>query len=324
MDLVAVLERSKSESMVLVSQPDIVRDYEQLLARTDLDLIVINTPSGLHFTMAQQALKAGKHVVVEKPFTATLAEAKQLKILAEQCDKEIFVYHNRRLESGFLTSQQLLSEGRLGNLCQFKTSVHRYRQGLSHKLWKEHAGEAAGLFFDFAPHLLDECLQLFGRPRQVYADLHQRRADAQACDDFVIRLNYGPEHAYSKRGFSCELSASMLALISEPHYRIHGDCASYEKIDADVQEARLVAGVDSSESGWNLEAEADWGRLKTPDSEASVVSVAGDYQEFYDNVASVLQNKAEPLVQLDDAIAVMELLEACLSSAEQGRTITFN
>src|SRR3954470_220850 len=97
----AVLERTKADS--LADNPDVIiyRSLDELLADPAIDLVVVNTPNYLHYEYAKKALKAGKHVVVEKPFTATVEEAKELLGIATEQGKFITVYHNRRYDSDF-------------------------------------------------------------------------------------------------------------------------------------------------------------------------------------------------------------------------------
>ena len=122
---------------VASSQPDVVlRDWPQtrvvaepaaLLASPDVDLVVIATPNDSHHPLARAALEAGKHVVVDKPFTMDLAEAEDLLALAKAKARVLSVFHNRRFDADFLTLQDVLSSGRLGRLVYFASHFDRYR-----------------------------------------------------------------------------------------------------------------------------------------------------------------------------------------------------
>ena len=316
-ELVAVVERSRSESALLMPAPKIVRSFDELLADNSIELVVVNSPSGLHFEMAKQALNADKHVVVEKPFTATKAEARELVELASERQLLLTVYHNRRLQSGFLTAQKILSEGALGKITQFRTCVDRFRPELGPKAWKETENPAAGLLYDFGSHLIDEALMLFGRPECVFADIRCQRQGATASDYFVLRFDYNNPLGQ----FCAEMRASMVAKAPSPHYMIHGDEGSYVKDIGDIQEGLLQAGTQPLTTNWCAESNADWGQLYQRESEARYPSVDGRYTEFYDNIAAALLEGEPLLVHPEQAFEVIELLEAAQQSAARGCVI---
>src|SRR3990170_1307866 len=81
----------------------IAKNYEDILQDESVQLIIVNTPNETHFPFAVQALKAGKHVIVEKPFTVTSQEADQLIELAQKQNKILTVFQNRRWDADFLT-----------------------------------------------------------------------------------------------------------------------------------------------------------------------------------------------------------------------------
>jgi len=334
-ELVAIVERNRHDAAELfvgdepayeqAPAPQRVQSYEALLLDKSLDLIVVNTPSGLHYEMVTQALNAGKHVVVEKPFTATWQQAKTLITLAKEKKLMLSVYHNRRLESGFLTVQKLLAAGTLGAITQYRTCVDRYRPQLGIKRWKEEVNPAAGLLYDFGSHLVDEILQLFGRPQSISADIFSQRQwlkkDVSECalapDYFVLRCYYNNVHGQ----FCAELRASMVALAATPHYILHGSQGSYVKAIGDIQEAALQSGKRPNTASWCVESRADWGQLHRPEGVEDYPSVMGCYQNFYHNIAEVLKHGADLQVQPEQAAEVIELLEVAQRSASEGRII---
>lgn len=316
-ELVAVVERSKSESATLLPAPHIVRSFDALLADDSIELVVVNGPSGLHFEMASKALMAGKHVVVEKPFTATTAEARELITLAAEQQLLLTVYHNRRLESGFLTVEKLLQESALGKISQFRTCVDRFRPQLGPKLWKETANPAAGLLYDFGSHMIDEALMLFGRPKRIFADIRCQRVGATASDYFVLRFDYNNPLGE----FCAEMRASMVAQAPSPHYTVHGDQGSYVKNSGDIQQGLLQAGASPLTVNWCAESQGDWGKLYQAENIRPLASVDGRYTDFYDNIAAVLLEGEPLMVDPEQAFEVIELLEIAQRSAAQGCVI---
>jgi predicted dehydrogenase len=142
--MVKVLERSKELSKTLFPQSQIVISYDQILEDPQVEVVIVNTPDRLHFEMARQALEAGKHVVVEKPFTFTVAEADHLIQLAEKRNLLLTAYQNRRWDGDFLTVRQVLDSGVLGKLVEYESHFDRFRTVTS-DTWKEEEGDHAGV-----------------------------------------------------------------------------------------------------------------------------------------------------------------------------------
>jgi scyllo-inositol 2-dehydrogenase (NADP+) len=94
------------------------RTLQDMLADDAVELVVVNTPNATHFDYAKQALLAGKHIIVEKPFTITTAEADELIVLAAVQKKKISVYQNRRYDSDFRTIKKVLEDGLLSNMVE--------------------------------------------------------------------------------------------------------------------------------------------------------------------------------------------------------------
>ena len=109
-----VLERSKNLSKELFPDAIIVKTYDALLADNEVELVVVNTPDKFHYTMVKQALKAGKHVVVEKPATLQSAELEELIGLAKANGLVFTVFQNRRWDGDFRTVQKVIDEARFG------------------------------------------------------------------------------------------------------------------------------------------------------------------------------------------------------------------
>jgi predicted dehydrogenase len=167
-----------------------------LLNDPDIDLVVIATPNDTHFPLAKAALEAGKHVVVDKPFTVTLSQARELESLAKHCGRVLSVFHNRRWDSDFLTVSALINEGQLGEVCYFESHFDRFRPQVRQR-WREQAGPGSGIWYDLAPHLLDQAVVLFGLPVSITVDLAQLRPGAQSTDYFHAVL------AYPSGGWCC-------------------------------------------------------------------------------------------------------------------------
>ena len=288
---------------------------EQALQDAAVDLIVIATPNDLHFEQARAALLAGKHVVVDKPFTVTLGEARQLDELAKQQGVLLSVFHNRRWDADFLTLRQLLESGRLGQISQFASHFDRYRPEVRQR-WREQGGAGSGLWYDLGPHLLDQALLLFGRPLGVTAFLATQRQGAKATDYFHVQLRYPATHVV--------LHGSCLVSGGNPRYAVHGDLASYVKYGLDTQESDLKQGKAVGAEGWGNDPLP--GQLIVAEGDVSHCSQwanqVGDYRCYYQRVAAAIRGQGSNPVTAAEATNVMEWLERAVRSAASGREIS--
>lgn len=312
-EVVKVFERSGNQAESVLPDAQTVRSFDALLT-DEVDLIVITTPNQTHFELAEAALSAGKHVVVEKPLCAAAAEALFLADLAEKQGVLLTVYQNRRWDSAPLTAKKLISDGLLGKIVDAEFRFERYSAGLNKKRWKETGGAGVGLVYDLGSHLLDMAVDLFGMPSELYADIRRQHEGALNDDNFDIALYY-PD------GLKISLIATKYARESLPFMTLHGKKGSYIKQNADNQEALLAGGV-LPEGDWNAETPQQWGVLHT-ESDGQVIrrhipGERGDYGAFYRNLYGAL-TEGEPLaVNVRQVAKVLRLIEKAYESAQKG------
>ena len=313
--LAAVLQRYESTATQFYPDAQIVRTVEELLAIDSIELVAISTPNDTHFSYAKACLAADRDVVVDKPFTTTLAEAKELAELARQRGRLLTVYLERRLDGDFATVKQLIADGELGRLVHFDETFDRCRTQLRNS-WKEKVGPGCGVFWDLGPHLIDHALVLFGEPEALLADIRIERDGARNADAFDLTFYY-------PNGFRAVMSSTTLAPVARPHFRIRGTTASFVKQGLDPQEALLRAGVPIGGPSWGLEKPDEWGTLTPTDGGTAwkIESARGDYRRFYENVRDVMLGKANPLVTLEDALRVMYALQLSEESSAQRKVL---
>lgn len=286
----------------------------QALADPAIDLVVIASPNDSHFPLAEQALHAGKHVVVDKPFTTTAAQAYRLQALATQQQRLLSVFHNRRWDADFLTLQHLLAAGTLGQISLFESRFERYRPQVQAR-WRESATNGGGLWYDLGPHLLDQALQLFGPPQALHADLACQRSGAVATDYFHATLHYPKLRVL--------LSASCLVSGGSPRFAAHGTLGSYVKYGLDTQETQLKAGGQPGDAGWGEDTLPGLHYVQQ-DGEShghAVPMLAGDYRRYYAGIAAAILDGAANPVPAGDAAQVMALIELGIASSAQGQTL---
>ncbi len=235
-ELTAVVERSKELSRAKYPQSRIVRSFDELISMDELDLVVVNTPDSSHYEYARRALEAGKHVIVEKPFTTTVEEGNELVTLAEEKGLALSVYQNRRWDCDFLTVKEILAKGFLGRLVEFESTFPRYRNFIKPNTWKETGENGGGLTYNLGAHVIDQAVQLFGMPEAVFADIATLRTGGKVDDYFIIHL-LKPAKAPEVR---ITLKASYLMCENEPRFVLHGTEGSFVKYGLDPQEADLT------------------------------------------------------------------------------------
>lgn len=310
----------RSRRLIQQHYPD-ARSYtslEEVLADPAVDLVVVNTPNHTHHAFAKAALLAGKHVLVEKAFTCTVAEARELQTLAVSQGRILGVYHNRRYDSDFLTVQQVMASGVLGTVLEAELRFERFRLSRSAKLHKESPNPGAGLLKDLGPHLIDQACVLFGRPDAVFADIRTTRPGSEVDDWFDIRFYYG--------GLNLRLLSGMHMRFQQPGYILHGTAGSFVKSRADIQEQDLLAGKQPGSDGWGAEPETAWGTLFTGREgtvhEEKIPSLQGNYGLLYASLHKAIRDGKPLPVSATEGVLVMELIEAALRSHESRQVVT--
>lgn len=287
----------------------VVSEPKHIFADPTIDLVVIPTPNDTHFPLAKAALEAGKHVVVDKPFTVTLSQARELDALAKSQGKLLSVFHNRRWDSDFLTVKSLINEGRLGEVAYFESHFDRYRPQVRNR-WRELAGPGSGIWYDLGPHLLDQAVNLFGLPVSLSVDLAQLRPGAQATDYFHAVLVYPQRRVV--------LHGTLLAAAETARYIVHGSRASYVKYGLDPQEERLKNGERLPQEDWGYDMRD--GVLTRVDGEDRVeetlLTTPGNYPAYYAAIRDALNGAGENPVPASQAIQIMELIELGIESAK--------
>ncbi|SQI93956.1 oxidoreductase ydgJ [Klebsiella oxytoca] len=237
---------SSDENKVHADWPamPVVSGPERILNDPNIDLVVIPTPNDTHFPLAKAALEAGKHVVVDKPFTVTLSQARELEALAKSGGRLLSVFHNRRWDSDFLTVKALINEGLLGEVGYFESHFDRYRPQVRNR-WREQGGPGSGIWYDLAPHLLDQVVNLFGLPVSMQVDLAQLRPGSQSTDYFHAVLAWPQRRVV--------LHGTLVAAAETARFIIHGSRGSYVKYGLDPQEERLKSGERLPQEDWGYD-----------------------------------------------------------------------
>lgn len=304
MTLRAVVSRDPAKVHADLPAMKVVPDVAALLAEPGIDLVIVSSPDALHAEHALAAIRGGRHVLVDKPFATTLEDAQTVAAEGEAAGVVVIAFQNRRWDADFLTLKGLIETGTLGEIIQFESHFDRWRP-VAADVWKE--ARPGGVWLDLGPHLVDQALQLFGRPLGITADIATLREGAPAPDYFHTVLRY-PERRIL-------LHASKLVAANGLRFAVHGTRASWIKHGIDVQEAATVAGHAPGGADWGIDP-VEGMLTRAGEAPAAVPNAKGDYRLFWRALAAAVRDEGPNPVPASDAIAVMELLDAGLRSAE--------
>ena len=312
-----IIERTKDEVRKIYPDVLVSKSVDDLLKDDEVELIVVNTPDQTHYEYAKKCLEANKHVIVEKPFTQTVEQGKELIALAKRQGKILTVFQNRRWDGDFLTVQQVVKEQALGRLVDYEAHYDRYRNYIQPNTWKEQLTSGTGLIYNLGSHMIDQALMLFGMPEAVTAHIKNMRTDSKVNDWYDVRLHYP--------NVNVALKASYLVREPGPRYLLHGTLGSFLKWGSDPQEEALKQGKNPNDPDWGREPEEWWGILNTEKNGApfreKFETRPGNYNEFYDNIYDCITYGKELAVKPEEALNVIRIIDALKKSNEMRRTI---
>jgi len=298
------------------------------------------TQHDTHAEFAEKALNAGKHVVVEKPFTRTEAEADRLVELARGKSKILTVFQNRRYDSDFLTLQHLISKNALGPITE--AEMH---YDVDFPFWLSNFSNdylpGDGMLFGLGSHTVDQALLLFGLPASVtgfYRSL--RGVDSKVDDSFTIILQYTGETAErgGKGNLIVTLKTSVVATMVQPlkHF-VRGYGGTWIKFGEDRQESQFSAGMKATDAGFGVEDPSTYGELTTKEKfdkcqteeqksgkfVGKYPSYKGDYCAYYTDLVAAINGQGEVKVKPEESRHGIRVIELARESAEKGVTMQF-
>lgn len=329
--LYSIVQRSPKEgNSAPADYPDLkhYNDVKDLLADADVHVIVISTPPDNHFDLTKAALEAGKHVLTEKPFVPTAAEAEKLMAISKEKQRLICVYQNRRWDSDFLTVKHLINQGTLGRIVEYNSHFDRYR-AVANTNWKGQMGipQGGSALYDLGTHLIDQAYVLFGLPQSVHGRLLNQR---EGKPDFFNPDGVSAELTYPN-GLIANIHISALSAETvQRRFWIRGFKGSFHKDTLDLQEDQLKAGMKPTEAGFGKDKPETMRLTLVGDGEKIQEAKVPDlepetYTKFYAAFANALvSGKEEDIpVKASEARDVLRIIEAVLESAKTGKDVTF-
>ncbi|QNG58297.1 oxidoreductase [Bacillus sp. PAMC26568] len=318
-EIAKVVSSNKEKVQQDLKDAVVVSSLEEVLEDTAIDLVVITTPSGLHYEMAKQSLMAGKHVILEKPMVIETWEAEELISIAEEKKLLLSVYHNRRWDNDYLTVSKLINDGVLGEINTYQVHFDRFRPAVRDR-WREKQGPGSGMLYDLGSHLIDQALHLFGRPQFVMADVFAQRENAETDDYFHIILGYEKLRVI--------LHSGSIVPINGPRFQVHGSKGSFIKYGLDGQEAALKEGKKPLDNSWGADDPQFYGQLVTIEGEIeehkTIETLHGSYVSYYKKMAkSIIEGETAP-VTANEGLSVIKIIDAAFKSSKEKKAVYFD
>ncbi len=317
LELAVIVQRRGNEAAEAYPHVKIARSIEEMLEDETVRLIVVATPSFSHFEVAAQCLRAGRDVVIDKPFTLTSDEAKQLIELARERKLLLTAYQSRRWDGDFVTLKQVLASGALGRIVTYESHMDRYRAEARRDKWRENGGPGGGILFDIGAHLIDQATTLFGSPESIFADVRIERETAVVDDAFYVQLKF-------PSGVTAMLYSTLSANWPGPRFVVHGTKGSFVKWGIDPQEEQAKAGQTYGDPGFGDDPESLWGELHIVGEPVQRIrTAAGDYRDLYANVRDALLGVGELEVKPEQALRTTRLIELAREASSKGCRLNY-
>ncbi|PLR92578.1 oxidoreductase [Bacillus sp. T33-2] len=313
-EIAAVMSSNPEKVKQQLGHVTVTDSIDTILDDHAIDLVIITTPNSMHYEQAKNSLLAGKHVIVEKPFVVDSKEGEELIKLAEEKKLVLNVYHNRRWDNDFLTVKQLIQKNTLGDIYTYEAHFDRFRPEVKNR-WRESNEPGSGILFDLGSHLIDQALNLFGRPEFILADVFAQRENAVADDYFHLILGYGRLRAILRSG----------SIIMQPGHRfqVHGTKGSFLKSGIDPQEEALKSGGRPGTERWGEDDPQQYGELFLDGESQKLPAIPGDYSQFYREVCNAINTGGPGPVPAKESLDVIRIIEAAKESSQTQTAVRF-
>lgn len=287
-------------------------DLDLILKDSDLDLVIITTPSSWHYHYAKLALESGKNVLLEKPFVDTADQAKELFASAKEKGLLLEAYQNRRFDSDFLTVQKVIESGRLGELLEVEMHYDYYRPEVPESV--STFSRENSYLYGHACHTIDQVLSYWGNPDKIHYDIRQLLGPGRMNDYFDLDFYYA-------NALKVSIKSSYFRLKERPSFVVYGKKGVFVKETKDRQEYDLKHFYMPDNADFGLDTPEEYGTLTYMDDqgnyhEEKVISEVGDYSVYYEGLYESLVNGAEKVVKDEETIRLMEILEEGISDLE--------
>lgn len=293
---------------------------EELLEDVSVEAVTIATPNDTHLPIALAAMKAGKHVICEKPVALDSNELTQMVNYAKEMGVLFTVHQNRRWDEDYLTIKQIYDQNIMGRVFHVESRVHGSR-GIPGD-WRNQKQHGGGMVLDWGVHLLDQMNMLLGRrkPISVYAQL--TNVTNEAVDDgFRALFQYEDQLT-----FFVEVGTSNF--ISLPRWYMQGENGTAVIHDWSLKGEIVMVSDWERRDAVPVVTAAGLTKTMAPRTEETVKKyplpeVHSDIRDFYRNVYTSMFEGTELLVSYDEVTEVMKIMEAIFRSAQENCVVYF-
>lgn len=306
-EFTAVVERSKKKAHLDYPNIKSYNSVDEILLDDSIELIVVNTPNETHFEFALKAIKANRHILVDKPFTSTASQAKQLFKEAQMNHVLVFPFQNRRYDSDFLSVKKVIESGKLGNLIEAHFRYDRYSNAINENSWKEVPGPGSGVIYNLGSHTIDGVISMFGMPLKWSKYPSFVRPNTQVVDYVHIHLLY-------PNNLQVFVTISFLVADPQPAFIMHGTLGTYKKNRTDVQENQLNEAMLPDNLLYGVELPESEGLLTTIDSnglkkQEKITAEKASYMNVFEDVCQTMRMGMDYPITEEQMIAQLEILE---------------
>lgn len=279
-------------------------DLEEMLIDPEIQLIAVSTTQQSHYEYAKKVLEHGKHVLVEKPFMMTYAEAEEIFAYAKAHDLLVQCYQNRRFDSDFLTVQKVIESGKLGDLLEVEMHYDYFRPEVPESTHEFKFYNS--YLYGHGCHTIDQVLSYFGKPDDIHYDVRQLLGEGRMNDYFDLDFYYDK--------LKVSVKSSYFRLKARPSFVVYGKKGSFVKETKDRQEEHLKLFYMPDNADFGIDLPEHYGVLTYVDDngvyhEEKVVSEKGDYGRVYDGLYEAIVNGKEKQVKDEETLLQMRILE---------------
>lgn len=292
---------------------------DAFLAREEMQLVFICTPNDVHAELAIACLKAGKHVMCEKPVTMNKRELDQVLAVARE-QRRIFVVHqNRRWDKDYLMVKHAVDTGVIGNITSIQSRVYGQR-GVCFG-WRADPKAGGGMLYDWGIHLIDQFLCMFKghKVTSVYARLQSILTPA-VDDSFELQMIFD-------NGVCAKVQVGTFCLQPLPRWFVYGDRGTLRIDDFSGETggmARIKGQVQGFDSvfGKNLGPSRTMAPLKPEYLEELPLPEAENAPyEYHRNLAAAVQGKEAPYVSHEEMQRAMQIVDLAFESSRINEVI---
>jgi predicted dehydrogenase len=278
---------------------------EQLL-QSDLQAVLVSTPTVMHAEHALAALSAGKHVMVEKPMALDLPQSLRLVDAAKSAGVVLSVFHNRRWDIDYLTVKNAIGSGSLGRVFNIESRLGQWSSCVGPAArewrpgWRNEAAFGGGGLYDWGSHFVDQIATLLlpARPVRVFAQL-QGNVWTKDCDDFArVCIDFDS-------GAAALVEINTTTTRPLPRWHLDGT-------------------LGSAQSPYSLNFDTrEWAKLQFTASDGTITDLPTanpqlDEIAIWDQFASAIAGQGPPAVSPQSVLLTMQLLDAARQSARDG------